>query len=172
MQALVAPKGATYEQTFDGFSIGCSTRSAEAFILVPFTLVWSGLSLGGIYGSQIVKGEFNPFMSFFGIIFLTGSGFLLSRTLMSIWGEVTFELRDGVLYYFVGIAPFGKKKSFAWRSIEEAREEVSSWDKHGKARHAIYLEGAERHVVGQALSAQHRYFVVRVLNEQLQRRKG
>ena len=43
----------------DGFRLTLSTRSCIAFFLVPFTLFWAGGSLGGIYGTQIAKGEFN-----------------------------------------------------------------------------------------------------------------
>src|SRR5438445_11552164 len=53
------PRGVWFEQTFDGFVVGATTRSAIAFVLVPFMCVWSGGSLGGIYGSQIMSGKFN-----------------------------------------------------------------------------------------------------------------
>ncbi len=166
------PKGATYQTTFDGFVIECSTRSGEAFILVPFTLVWSGFSLGGIYGSQFSSGAFNPGMSFFGLIFVVGSIFLISKTLMTVFGEVRFELKGDTLYYFSGLHPVGKRKRIDWRSLAVAREEVESWGKRGRANHAIFLEGSERHVVGHPLSASHRYFVVGVLNEHLQKKEA
>ncbi len=45
--------------------------------LIPFTCVWSGISLGGIYGSQIFKGQFDLVSSIFGLPFLCGTLFLL-----------------------------------------------------------------------------------------------
>src|SRR5687767_8011351 len=64
------PKGMWFNRTPDGFELGSSTRSGVAFFLVPFMCLWSGGSLGGIYGSQIVKGDFNLAMSLFGLPFL------------------------------------------------------------------------------------------------------
>jgi hypothetical protein len=163
----VAPKGAKYEETLDGFYLECSTRSGEAFFLVPFTLVWSGFSLTGIYGSQITTGEFNPGQSLLGLIFVIGSVCLLWQTLMKICGEVTLELNHGTLFYFTGIHPIGRRKTVVWRTIDLAREEIDSWGKGGRQYHAIYLEGLERHVIGKDLSAAHRYFVIQVLNEHI-----
>ena len=45
------PKGAWFRQETHHIIVGATTRSPEAFFLVPFTCVWSGGSLGGIYGS-------------------------------------------------------------------------------------------------------------------------
>src|SRR5512137_2776592 len=45
------PRGAWFEKNFDGWEVGATTRSPIAFFLVPFMCVWSGGSLGGIYGS-------------------------------------------------------------------------------------------------------------------------
>ncbi len=54
------PRGAWFRQNpARGFEVGATTRNAGAFFLVPFMCVWSGFSLGGIHGSQIVKGHFN-----------------------------------------------------------------------------------------------------------------
>ena len=60
-----APPGAWFTTDVDSWQVGASTRSGAAFFLVPFMLVWSGFSLGGIYGSQIVAGKFNLMMSLF-----------------------------------------------------------------------------------------------------------
>ncbi|MBI2477147.1 MAG: hypothetical protein HYV60_00350, partial [Planctomycetia bacterium] len=67
------PAGAWFYDDFRGWRIGASTRSRAAFFLVPFMCVWSGFSLGGIYGTQIAKGEFNLGMSLFGIPFVLGT---------------------------------------------------------------------------------------------------
>ncbi|WP_322550204.1 hypothetical protein [Flavobacterium psychraquaticum] len=67
------PDGTWFKTEFNETIIGASTRSPIAFFLVPFMLVWSGGSLGGIYGSQIKNGEFNLLISLFGIPFILGS---------------------------------------------------------------------------------------------------
>src|SRR5215467_9996648 len=53
---VAAPPGAWYAETDTGWQMGATTRSSGAFFLVPFMCVWSGGSLGGIYGMQIAKG--------------------------------------------------------------------------------------------------------------------
>lgn len=164
------PKGAKYDPTHHGFVIECSTRYGEALILLPFTLVWSGFTLGGIYGRQISTGTFNLTISLFGLLFVVVSIILISKVLMSIFGKVRFQLKGETLYYFSGLHFIGKKKQIDWSSIALAREEVEFVGKGGRAYYAIYLEGSERHVVGHPLSASHRYFVVGVLNEHLKKK--
>lgn len=166
------PKGAICESTFEGFRIECSTRSAQAFFLVPFTLAWAGISLGGIYGRQLTSSAFNLGESLFGIPFVIGSFFLIGKTLSSIFGVVRFELKGDTLYYFSGLQPLGKRQQIDWRSLQSAREEIASSGNGEHTSHVIYLEGSQRHVVGHSLSAAHRYFVVGVLNEQLQKKEG
>src|SRR5688500_1360755 len=42
------PAGAWFHRAHRGFEVGATTRSAAALFLVPFMMVWSGFSLGGI----------------------------------------------------------------------------------------------------------------------------
>ena len=88
------PPGAWYQEDFDGFVVGATTRHPIAFILVPFMCVWSGFSLGGIYGSQIAQGRFNLFESLFGIPFIIGTLIFGSMALMSVCGKVIVRVRD------------------------------------------------------------------------------
>ncbi|MEK7433571.1 MAG: hypothetical protein AABZ74_10605, partial [Cyanobacteriota bacterium] len=59
------PKGAWVQDFSDGFEIGATTRSYVAFFLVPFMILWSGGSVGSIYGTQILSGKFSLFESLF-----------------------------------------------------------------------------------------------------------
>ena len=88
------PKGAWLTQTVRGFEVGASARHPAAFFLVPFTCIWSGVSLGGIYGSQIVKGRFNLSESLFGIPFLIGTIILGSITLVMLFGKTTVRVEN------------------------------------------------------------------------------
>ena len=72
------PSGAWYEPTPNGFTAGATTRSWFALFIVPFTCVWAGGSMSGIYGTQIASGHFNLGTSIFGIPFLIGSCVLVS----------------------------------------------------------------------------------------------
>ena len=45
------PEGAWLENTGYQIRVGATTRSWTAFIVIPFTCAWSGMSLYGIYGT-------------------------------------------------------------------------------------------------------------------------
>ena len=97
------PGGAWFQDTGAGWRMGATTRSALAFFLVPFMCVWSGVSLGGIYGTQIVSGQFNPVLSLFGIPFLIGTLVIGWLALMSIGGKVLVAAEDDNGFVFVGV---------------------------------------------------------------------
>ena len=115
------PKGVKLEETMDGFRLTLSTRSCAAFFFVPFTLVWAGGSLGGIYGTQIAKGEFNLWISLFGLPFLAGSIFLITLTVLSICGRTIVELAGGKFSIRNGALGVYRTRSAAWHDIRSCR---------------------------------------------------
>jgi hypothetical protein len=121
MPELTLPKGVKVEETMDGFRLVLSMRSCVAFFLVPFTLFWAGGSLGGIYGTQIAKGEFNLWMSLFGLPFLAGSVFLIAITVMAVVGRTVVELAAGKLSIRTGALGIYRTKSAAWHDVRSCR---------------------------------------------------
>jgi hypothetical protein len=117
------PDGAWFEQLADGFRTGATTRSWMALFLVPFTCVWSGISLGGIYGKQISSGTFDPASSLFGVPFLLGSVFLIGYCAMTTMGKVELSQRGGSLSVFTGIGRLGWTRSYLWSDFSSARED-------------------------------------------------
>ena len=115
------PKGVQLEETMDGFRLSLSTRSCIAFFLVPFTLVWAGGSLGGIYGTQIAQGKFNWMMSLFGIPFLIGSVALIGLTIMTVAGRTVVELAGGKFSIRTGALGVYRTKSAAWHDVRSCR---------------------------------------------------
>lgn len=111
------PKGVTLAEGMDGFRLTLSTRSPMALFLVPFTLFWAGGSLGGLYGTQIAKGEFNLMMSLFGIPFLIGSVFLIGFTAMTVAGRQVIELKGGRLHVHAGAFGLRWGRSVDWRDV-------------------------------------------------------
>ena len=118
---LALPKGVTVEETMDGFRLTLSTRSCIAFFLVPFTLFWAGGSLGGIYGTQIAKGEFNLIMSLFGLPFLAGSCFLIALTVMVVAGRCVVELAGGKFSIRLGALGIYRTQSADWDDVLSCR---------------------------------------------------
>lgn len=118
---MTPPKGVDLVETMDGFRLTLSTRSCVAIFLVPFTLVWAGGSLGGIYGTQIAKGEFNWMMSLFGLPFLVGSVFLIGLTVMSVAGRTVVELAGGKFSIRTGALGVYRTQSAPWSDVRSCR---------------------------------------------------
>ena len=115
------PKGVTLEETMDGFRLTLSTRSCTAFFLVPFTLFWAGGSLGGIYGTQVAKGQFNLMMSLFGLPFLAGSVLLVAVTAMAVAGRCVIELAGGKFSIRLGALGIYRTQSAVWEDLLSCR---------------------------------------------------
>jgi hypothetical protein len=118
---LAPPKGVSLAETMEGFRLTLSTRSCLAFFLVPFTLFWAGGSLGGIYGTQIAKGQFNLMMSLFGLPFLIGSIFLVALTVMTVAGRCVVELAGGRFTIRLGALGIYRTQSAAWDDVLSCR---------------------------------------------------
>jgi hypothetical protein len=154
------PKGAWFENNFDGFVVGATTRHPVAFFLVPFMCVWSGFSLGGIYGTQIVQGQFNLVMSLFGLPFLAGTLLFGSIALMAVCGKVTVTVCGGEGTIFTGVGPLGWRQRFDARAVRRVYEERGSGEDSGSK---IVLEGAKRVSFGCGLNDARRHFMCQVL---------
>jgi hypothetical protein len=151
--------------------VGATTRSWLALFLVPFMIVWSGGSLGGIYGSQIIDGEFNIFMSLFGIPFLLGSIVFWSLALMSIAGKIELTLNKNGGKVFTGVWKIGFTKGFSWDDISTVRED-RSYSQKGGTTFTICLEGKKRVSFGYGLSSERRYYLMKVIDQILMKKKS
>jgi hypothetical protein len=167
---LNPPSGAGVEEFPEGFRVWASTRSCIALFLVPFTVVWAGGSLGGIYGSQIVNGEFNLIMSLFGLPFAAGSAMLVLFTLMSVWGRMEIRVEGDEGQVFTGISDVGRRKRFRWSEFTGVRRE-SHRDSDGDRQLRLVLEGPQRLEFGQGLSEARQLFMLAVLRGKLKARR-
>lgn len=158
------PSGAWYEPAADGFTAGATTRSWGALFIVPFTCVWAGGSMFGIYGTQILKGHFSLGPSLFGIPFLLGSIFLVSWCAMSVAGKVTVSLHGDQLAVFTGVGPLGLTRISKLSDFRTARED---WGYGGmnnnRQSRVIRLEGARAMAFGSMLTTERRYFLLSAL---------
>ena len=107
------PKGLRYEEWAGGFRATVSQRSCVIFFLVPFTVVWAGGSLSGIYGTQIARGKFDLGASLFGIPFLLGSLVLTGLCLFMLFGYSAVESSGGTGRVSRGIGPVRWHRRFA-----------------------------------------------------------
>jgi len=154
-----SPKGTWTYNEYNKTIIGATTRSPIAFFLVPFMLIWSGGSLGGLYGTQIKSGEFDLFQSLFGIPFIIGSVIFWSIALMTIWGkvELTLDNRGGKI--FTGIGKIGMNKIFLWSEISRIEEKQANIRYPGSLGNRITLEGKKRISFGNGLKEDRLYYL-------------
>jgi len=171
------PAGATYEQSIEGDRISATTRSAIAFFLVPFVLVWSVTSVGTIYGRQVANGEFSVAQSLFGIPFLLGAVVVGSMAAMHAFGRVTVTRSGGSGTVFTGVGSIGWTRRFSWTDVRAIREYNSPHGSRGR-RPATLIEielatgSAEpKHLrFGSLLSDNRRRFIIGVMRSFLSRR--
>lgn len=167
-----APQGTWILKGPNQIIIGASTRSAIAFFLVPFMLVWSGASLGGIYGSQIISGEFNLLLSLFGIPFILGSILFWGITMMAIFGKVEITLGQYGGKIFTGIGKIGITKKFTWEEISTVKENKTNLRDLQNKGGEILLEGKKRITLGKGLNDSRRYYLFRSLKIVIEKAKS
>lgn len=162
------PSGAWYTPEADGFTAGASTRSWSALFLVPFTCVWAGGSMFGIYGTQILKGHFNLPMSLFGLPFLIGSCFLVSFCAMMTIGKVTVSVRGDRVAVFTGVGPFGITRTGSLSEFKKVSEDLGFVTMNtNRTSRVIRLEGSRSMAFGSMLSNDRRHFIAGALKTAL-----
>jgi len=161
-EANTPVSGTTLDDLGYNWTVSASHRSWMALFLVPFTLVWAGTSLSGLYGSQIISGEFDPSKSLFGLPFLIGSIVLIAVCLMSVFGRTLVSVENGKALIFMGIGPIGWYRRFDWKTIDRVTETTSGQYKH------ISLEGSKRLNLGWGLNAKKQYYIANYLRTKLQ----
>jgi hypothetical protein len=164
------PKGAWFERTAEGFVVGSTARSPIAFFLVPFMIVLSGGSLGGIYGSQIATGKFDLLMSLFGIPFLLGSVLFWSIALMAVAGRIVITRRGDELSMFTGVGPVGFTKRVRWselRDLEDLAKRLAPAVQNKRRRRR-----REGPTLGDGLTAERQDFVINAVTRMLAERRG
>ena len=157
------PKGCWYRETMDGWIAGATTRSPMAFFIIPFMCVWSGGSLGSIYGSQIIQGKFNPLISLFGIPFLLGSIVLGSLAVMCVAGKVELTASGDDLIVFTGVGTIGWKKKATITSASKVFSQGINIHYPGSNNAHIIVEGPTNIRFGSGLSFARQMFLVQLL---------
>lgn len=114
-----------------------------ALFFIPFTCVWSGFSMTGIYGSQIAKGAFDPKLSLFGIPFLIGSIVLVSTCLFTLFGKRVLELKGGEAKYFAGVFGIGLRKRFHYDCQTKVSRGVATFQQKGQTIEDIQISPSD-----------------------------
>lgn len=86
--------------------------SPIVLFFIPFTAIWAGGSMWGIYGTQLVEGKLDLGQSLFGLPFLFGSLVLISLTLFFLLGQWKVTMSEGEGNVFVGVGAIGWNRYF------------------------------------------------------------
>jgi len=160
------PKGVWVQEFNDGFEIGATTRSYVAFFLVPFMILWSGGSVGSIYGTQILSGKFSLFESLFGIPFLLGTIVVGGITLMMLFGKITVTVKNDEGEVFTGIGSLGIIKKFIWSEVKNITQSINlNYNNRNNQQRLIILEGKNKIMFGSFLSNENRVFMIKALRK-------
>ena len=125
------PPGVTVERSLiSGIDFVYRRVNKVVFFLIPFTAVWSGVSLAGIYGSQWTKGEFDLASSLAGLPFLIWTFVLLGVIIFMLFGSWRVHIDRGRARFFVGVGPFGRRNEIAF----DAGTQVTMPDAYVKVR--------------------------------------
>jgi hypothetical protein len=168
----ILPKGTWMRREISQMVVGATTRSPIAFFIVPFMVIWSGFSIGGIYGTQIIYGKFDPIMSLFGIPFIIGSIIFWSLALMAIWGKVELTLNKQGGKAFTGLGKVGIVKKFTWDEVSTITEKSNNLNYFGSFAGSLVLEGKRRISFGLGVNESRRYYLFRVLKSMMSKVKA
>lgn len=160
------PGGVSYDNNGMGWRIAATTRSWSAFFLVPFMCIWSGFSLGGIYGSQIAEGKFDPFLSLFGIPFVLGTLLFGSFAVLSVIGRIvirTDEMDHDAGSIFLGVGPIGWTRRFRWSEVRRIDETVGS-GKNRSTRITLFRDSSDINF-GDMLSEKRRRYILHAMRQ-------
>ena len=134
--------------------------------LIPFTAVWSGLSLWGIYGSQIATGKFNAAASLAGLPFLLGTIVLISVIAHMLFGRWHVHLDRGTARLFTGVGPFGRRREMTLGPGAQVSLAPGRVHRRGRRTQDIILEHDGRRVnFGGSLPDEVRLFFAAVLRQ-------
>lgn len=165
------PKGVRVSQDFRGETeITYRRISKIVLFLIPFTLLWSGGSLGGIYGKQIMRGTFDPEDSLFGLPFLIGTIVLLSILAYCLFGVWKIRLSQGTGTVFTGVGPLGWTRNFSFSRESLVTLQPGSVKVNNVRQKAICIKSAGTDFLfGATIQDDAKRFIAAVINSRIAR---
>lgn len=152
-----------------GKTITYRKKSAILLFLIPFTAIWSGGSMWGIYGTQLARGHIDWGKSLFGIPFLIGTVILLSVILFLLLGKWQIRLHRGSGEVFVGIGQLGWTRRFTYNRDSQISLRNSSYRVNDVPQQAIHIQNGEQEFMfGATLTQDAKQFIAATLLQETQ----
>lgn len=140
------------------------------FFFIPFTALWSGLSVGGLYVYPWLAGKpIDREQALFGIPFVIGTIVLLAAMLYMLFGKTTIRLQGPESWVLTGIGPIGRRQSFDAGQVESVRIVNSDASQNGKQLTCLELQMRSRGAVrfGMFMTDESKRYVADYLARQL-----
>jgi len=160
----VMPKGIRFEQVGRGDVLVYKKISPVVLFLIPFTAIWSGMSMTGMVATIMQKG-FSLEVLFF-LPFFIGTLVLVYSILFCLFGKVRIFEEFGNVKIFTGFAGLGWKKSFNTQRFIRASEGVANYRQNNRLVYCVEVESRDKNIkFGSGMTDQARQFVIAYLNK-------
>lgn len=139
------PKGVRIEDELaGGRTVIYRKISPVVWFLIPFTAVWSGISMFGIYGKQLQRGVFNLHDSLFGLPFLIGTVALVSVIFFNLFGSWRIRFALDVCEVSLGVGPFRWSRRQPYDRTSRVSLQMSNVRVNNVPQEVICLETGDR----------------------------
>lgn len=144
--------------------------SPVLFFLIPFTLLWAGGSMTGIYIVPLLTGKMNMENALFGIPFLLGSMILVSIVTFMLFGRWELALRGGNGSAFIGVGPLGWTRYFSYNSKSTVCMRSTGVRVNNVPQEGIcVLNGSEEIVFGSTIAPDAKRYLAAAIMREIQR---
>lgn len=169
------PKRVSLRRAFgDALAIVVRPRRVALLFLVPFTLMWSGISMTVLYIAPLATGKFKWQEGLFGLPFLLGTIVLLTIILYQIFGQTTITLTKGKIRVATGLFGKGRVREMECGPGTQVALRMSSYRVNNVPQQEIVLtsDGREFKFGAMLLAAEQKQYVAAVLRRAAGGRPG
>jgi hypothetical protein len=141
--------------------------SPVVLFLIPFTAVWSGFSMWGLYIQPLMQDPIDWGRMLFGIPFLLGTIVLVSVILFCLFGKWVITLDNGTGTVFVGLGSIGYTRSFHY-----GRDTLVSLKNSGISQNEVPLKGIcirnelDEFVFGSSIQEKSKLYIAALITEE------
>jgi hypothetical protein len=167
----IPPRHVRVEKSFnDETTITFRRLSPSLLFLIPFTAIWSGVTLWGSFAQQIRNGQFDLVQTLNGLPFIAGTVIMLGYIACVAFGKWVVKLNQGKGEVFVGVGRFGWKRHFSYQNTSVVCF-VATGTKHwGKRQNGILVRTRENDFVfGTLIKDDVRRFIAATILQQARR---
>lgn len=139
------PRGVRFQRGFDDqLVIVCRPPRTGLFLLIPFTVFWSGMALGILYVVPIQQGTFDWKIGLFSLPFVLGSIVLWMSILYGLFGRVRITLTRGRVATSATVWGIGRRQSLECGEDTQVRLAKSNYRVNDTAQPEIVVSSGGR----------------------------